>query len=421
MRYIGRGYKSKKSIEPYYPIQSRQMDRIVFTGIVGPTGPQGPAGVHGLMGAPGPIGATGPTGPMGPQGIIGMIGPTGPTGLADSLQFGNIKFSTNLNECGAFDRTGSPAHIVDLVLPMSQKGEKGEKGERGEIGPTGPKGDKGEQGAKGENGQDGIADKIAISQIEAVEENEQPQVIDNYFNNIHNLTFKLPKGAMGPKGERGEPGAAGKDGISEKIVVSSTLTAENTEDAEVVDNFANNTHQLVFKIPRGATGPQGERGQPGPEGPPGERGEKGEQGQKGDEGAPGPSGLPAINVVAYFSAVAATMQNEPYFNMDASYPQNQDSIKLDIGLNSIKLKRGNYIIGYGTNVNSTGSVNGKIWLEIDSQQQDSTIKEGSLKGKYFLGGEFMCKITNDETTLDFAVNEDSTVSFSHTYLLIRKI
>lgn len=189
----------------------------------------------------------------------------------------------------------------------------------------------------------------------------------------------------------------------------------------------------MFRIPRGATGPQGERGVPGPEGPPGERGEQGPAGEKGlkgdpgpegprgETGGPGPSGLPAINTVAYFTAVSATMQDDPYFNADLSYPTNQENIKLDISYNSIKLKRGYYVMSYGTNVNASGSVNGKIWLEIDSQKQDVTEKEGASQGKYFLGGDFFYRVTAEEATLDFKVTNDSSVRFSNTYILIRQI
>ncbi len=298
------------------PQQPTSINKIIFTGIVGPTGPQGPVGLQGIMGAPGPRGEIGPTGPAGPQ---GMVGP---------------------------------------------------RGERG---------------------------------------------------------------AQGPIGEKGE---RGQDGISEKILVAATHTTDSSNEAEVVDNFVDNTHQLVFRIPHGAIGPQGERGPAGPEGPQGERGERGEQGPAGEKGLrgepgpqgprgevgpAGPSGLPAINTVAYFTAVSATLQNEPFFNMDLQYPSSQSDISLDAGQNSIKLKRGYYMISYGTNVEATSVVGSKIWLELDESEQDVTVKEGSGQGKYFLGGDFFCRVSNEEATLDFMVNQDSTVRFSNTYMLIRKI
>lgn len=355
------------------------IDRIIFTGIVGPTGPQGPMGLPGHMGAPGPIGMTGPTGATGPQGEMGPIGLTGPTGAtgpmgpsgsADNIAMGTVSFTDNPDEYKVVDRTGAPMHVLDFVLP------KGAKGDKGDTGPAGPQGDK------------------------------------------------------------GETGAPGKDGIAEKIAITNTHTVDSGVDAEVTDNFVNNTHNLVFRIPRGETGPAGEkglRGEPGPEGPRGERGEQGPAGEKGlkgdpgpqgprgDTGPAGPSGLPAINRVAYFTAVAATLQNEPYFNMDLSYPSSQSDITLDNAQNSIKLKRGYYIISYGTNVEATGSVGAQIWLEIDSTEKDVTKKEGSLQGKYFLGGDFFYRVEAEEATLDFMVNEDTTVRFSNTYMLIRKI
>lgn len=329
--------------------QPALINKIIFTGISGPTGPQGPMGLPGLMGAPGPIGMTGPTGATGPQGEMGPIGLRGPTGAP---------------------------------------------------GPMGPS---------------GSSDSIALGKVSFSENPDECKIIDRTGAPTHMLDFVLPKGAKGDKGDtgpagpQGDKGEQGVPGIGEKIAITNTQTVDSGLDAEVTDNFVNNTHNLVFRIPRGATGPKGDKGEAGPEG------------QRGDAGPAGPSGQPAINRVAYFTAVAATLQNEPYFNMDLCYPSSQSDITLDNAQNSIKLKRGYYIISYGTNVESTGSVNGKIWLEIDSTEKDVTKKEGSFQGKYFLGGEFFYRVEAEEATLDFMVNEDSTVRFSNTYMLIRKI
>ncbi len=354
-------------------LQPTNFNKIIFTSIVGPTGPAGPMGLPGIMGAPGPMGLTGPTGPAGPQGemgpigLRGPIGATGPTGASDSISFGSVSFAENPDDCKVIDRTGSPLHVLDFVLP---------KGEKGDVGPAGPQGD------KGERGEAGVGEKIAILNTHTVDSGVDAEVTDNFVNNTHQLVFRIPRGATGPAGEKGLRGEPGPEG------------------------------------------PRGEKGEPGPQGPAGEKGLKGDpgpEGPRGEEGPAGPSGQPAINRVAYLTAVAATLQNEPYFNLDLSYPTSQSDISLDNAQNSIKLKRGYYIISYGTNVEATGSVNGKIWLEIDNSQQDVTVKEGSFQGKYFLGGEFFYRVTNEETTLDFMVNEDTTVRFSNTYMLIRKI
>ncbi len=245
-----------------------------------------------------------------------------------------------------------------------------------------------------------------------------------------------PQGEMGPMGLRGPtgtPGPTGPSGSSDSIAMGNVSFSDNPDECKVIDRTGAPTHVLDFVLPKGAkgdkgdTGPagpqgdKGEQGEPGPAGEKGLRGEPGPQGPMGDTGPAGPSGLPAINTVAYFTAVAATLQNEPYFNMDLCYPTSQSSITLDNAQNSIKLKRGYYMISYGTNVESTGSVNAQIWLEIDNSEKDVTKKEGSFQGKYFLGGDFFCRITEDESTLDFMVNEDTTVRFSNTYMLIRKI
>lgn len=349
----------------------------IFSGAVpGPTGATGPQGPQGEIGPTGPRGATGPQGPTGATGERGATGPRGEDGTP-----------------------GGPMGPTGATGPM---GETGPTGATGATGATGPQGPQGIPGIDGEMGPQGIQGEIG------------------------------PQGPTGPTGETGAPGT------SETISIGGTITANPLDEAEVIDNFLEGNHEISFVIPRGITGPQGdpgpegakgERGEPGPQGPAGPRGERGEQGpagepgERGEAGPPGPSGLPAVNVVAYFTAVSGTMQDDPQLEAELSYPSSQQSITLDMGVNSVKLVRGYYIISYGTNVdaNMTGVTFPQIWIEIDETQQDVSVREGSKQGKYTLSGEIFYRVTKDQSTLELAVTSDSTVTFSNTYLLIRKI
>ena len=80
------------------------------------------------------------------------------------------------------------------------------------------------------------------------------------------LEFRIPKGAQGLKGDTGETGPRGlpgEIGISEHINVELTETVEPGEDAQVLDNFENTVHNLSFYIPRGEKGDTGARGPAG--------------------------------------------------------------------------------------------------------------------------------------------------------------
>ncbi len=234
-----------------------------------------------------PVLVPGPTGPTGPT------GPSGPSGSADQLLIASVREAQDGEPCAVVDTTGAPIHELEIVLP---KGTKGDKGDRGEIGPTGPqgtrgikgekgdKGDKGEQGETGPIGLTGEAEKIAIAGIETIDNNLDAQIDDNFADLTHNLTFKIPRGETGLKGERGEVGPAGArgekgdTGEAEKIVIVSVEAVDQGSPAEVNDNFQNLTHNLSFKIPRGQRGWPGETGMKGDQGDPGPTGETGPRG-----------------------------------------------------------------------------------------------------------------------------------------------
>lgn len=140
------------------------------------------------------------------------------------------------------------------------------------IGPTGPKGN------------DGLSLKI-LNTYDTLEELIEKHPIGNigdvylvknilYVWDSENNTWK----------ESGN--IEGKPGISEKIIVNNTITAPSSDNADVIDNFANNTHMLDFIIPKGEKGEKGDKGIQG------DKGDKGEKGDKGDKGEIGPRGLP---------------------------------------------------------------------------------------------------------------------------------
>lgn len=116
-------------------------------------------------------------------------------------------------------------------------------------------------------GKDG--DKITIGKTETLDANARARVVDNYVNNIHTLDFYIPQGfdgADGDVGPKGDMGPKGDTGESEKITVVETRTIDPGSNANITDNFTNNTHNLTFLIPRGNTGPAG---------PPGSKGDTG--------------------------------------------------------------------------------------------------------------------------------------------------
>ena len=78
------------------------------------------------------------------------------------------------------------------------------------------------------------------------------------------------------------------------ISIDQTETVEPTEEASVLDDFENNIHQLTFYIPKGVKGDIGNEGPIGPVGPPGEKGETGSQELQGPTGPKGdPNGIAA--------------------------------------------------------------------------------------------------------------------------------
>ena len=62
------------------------------------------------------------------------------------------------------------------------------------------------QGSRGFPGEIGISQVITIDGTEMVEPNELAEVQDDFEQNIHHLTFYIPKGEKGDKGSQGQTG-----------------------------------------------------------------------------------------------------------------------------------------------------------------------------------------------------------------------
>lgn len=304
----------------------------VINGPKGEKGEKGDLGPTGATGATGPTGATGiigPTGPRGPSGENLVVKstktlepdkqanvkatheanttylefeiPRGKDGVSEEIDVGKT-FQVKENEkAKVVSRYENKIHYFDFYIPQGRVGEKGEqgvkgdpgeKGEQGEIGPQGkqgpqgekgiqglqglkgdigpqgPKGETGEIGPRGFPGEIGKSEKISVDTTETVGPNENAQVLDDFENLIHHLTFYIPKGEKGDKGEKGEKG-------DEIILAGTTTQVGENEKAKVSDRFEGNTHFLDFQIPQGKTGPKGDKG------------ENGEQGIQGVAGPPG--------------------------------------------------------------------------------------------------------------------------------------
>ena len=261
----------------------------------GPEGPQGPAGSPGEQGPRGPQGPAGdpgeqgPRGPQGPAGHDGAPGEQGPQGPAGPgvpaggtagqvlTKKSGTDYDTEWTDAGGGGGgTGTPAGFgeVDATATTLDAGAKATAEVEADgpdtaknfhftfgipKGETGPAGAPGERGPAGERGPEG------------------PQG---------------PAGTPGDPGPQGSQGPAGQDGEAATITVLQTNTIEPGEEASVENQGTVNAAQLVFNIPRGATGAQGPAGERGPEGPAGQDGAPGEQGPQGPQGPAGRDGAP---------------------------------------------------------------------------------------------------------------------------------
>lgn len=198
---------------------------------------------------------------------------------------------------------GYPNFLTCLKGPPGPTGATGATGPAGAQGLQGEKGDTGPQGEKGDKGDSNFT-SITVGNTETVMPNEQAEVTNSGTNENIVLDFKIPMGAKGEPGEKGDKGDTGPRGLpgeigrTEHISVDGTETLTADEEAQVMDDFENMVHHLTFYIPKGATGTQGEKGDTGPQGEKGETGDVGPQGEKGDTGPQGPAGA-GVGPTAY--------------------------------------------------------------------------------------------------------------------------
>lgn len=167
----------------------------------------------------------GPTGPRGPK------GENGPT----TIEIGKIE-TINPEMNAEVINTGTNKDVIlNFKIPRGMDGIQGPQGPigpmglQGEQGIKGPKGEKGEQGPRGFPGEIGISQAITIDGAETVEFNEEAQVQDDFENNIHHLTFYIPKGEKGDAGPIGPEGPKGEDGTSNDILYNSLFFVDIPE------------------------------------------------------------------------------------------------------------------------------------------------------------------------------------------------
>lgn len=177
-----------KNNNPQYPLS--------ITGPTGPTGPTGATGPQGIQGLQGIKGETGPQGPIGLPGINGATGPTGPAGPQGEPGYGTVTVGTTETlgptENAEVTNVGTDNDIIlNFKIPKGEKGDTGPRGFPGEI---------------------GITEHISVDGTETLEAGEEAQVMDDFENTVHHLTFYIPKGEKGEKGEQGIKGDTGPQG-----------------------------------------------------------------------------------------------------------------------------------------------------------------------------------------------------------------
>lgn len=197
----------------------------------------------------------GPTGPKGEQGLQGERGIQGPS----TIKIGSTETVDFLSGAKVENVGTNEDVILNFKIPRGEQGLEGKIGPQGIPGPQGIKGEKGDQGPS----------TIKIGNVETLEAGEEAKIINSGTNTDVVLDFKIPKGEKGEQGEIGPTGLQGETGKTEHITIEETKTLESGESAQVMDNFENLVHHLSFSIPKGEKGNAGERGPQGPAGPPG--------------------------------------------------------------------------------------------------------------------------------------------------------
>ena len=367
-------------------------------------GPTGPRGEMGLQGEVGPRGDIGPTGPQGPSG--GATINVGNTTTVDPESPANV---TNV---------GTPLDVIlDFEIPKGDKGDKGDIGPKGDKGDTGLKGDKGDIGPMGPQGPSGGA-TINVGNTTTVDSGS-PASVTNVGTPLDViLDFEIPKGDKGDKGDIGPRGLPGEIGRSEVISIDGTETINPEEDASVLDDFENNVHHLTFYIPKGLKGDKGEQGEQGLQGPQGLQGVKGDTGEQGIQGPTGPKGDP-YGIEAYGERYSRESQTfSVTANTETIIPLEQTGPAFFTEYNStyaIEIRKfGAYFISYSLNVVTSVDVNYTVSVKASGIQFPSSVIRGEGKANTLtsLNGSFIFALAEgDEVTLVIKADKNANFTF----------
>lgn len=326
-------------------------------------------------------GPTGPMGPTGPQGEPGMDG-------AATIEIGKTE-TGDYNTQAMVTNVGTKENVI-----LNFKIPQGIPGEKGEIGPEGKTGPQGIQGKTGES------DHITIDGVEAITPEEEAQIIDDFENNIHHLTFYIPRGEKGEIGPAGPRGLPGEIGISEHISIDGVETVTTQEDAQVIDDFESNIHHLTFYLPKGEKGEKGEQGDPGIQGPKGE-----------------PNGLGAYG--ERYSSSTEMFEIQP--NVETIIPLERTGPAIFTSYNSsyaIEIVRhGTYLINFFLNIATSTDVNYTITVKasgtrLPGSQIKVSSKANVIQNVY--GSVTFSLVENDEVVLVITPDQTTNLIFDGT-------
>lgn len=157
--------------------------------------------------------------------LIGPTGPTGPIGTTETIEFRNTITGDEESNAQVIDTTGSPNHILDIIIP---------RGKQGLIGPTGPKGSS--VSIKGSY----------LNYEDLIKEHPKGNINDAYLVNgdlyvwsENNNNWENVGRIQGPKGEKGDIGPIGPTGpagISRSAYLVTYNYSENEDGIEVLPN-----------------------------------------------------------------------------------------------------------------------------------------------------------------------------------------
>ena len=290
----------------------------------------------------------------------------------------------------------------------------GPTGPRGEIGATGPTGPR---GAEGPVGPDGGA-TINVGLTETGDAGTEAIVSNVGTARDVVLNFKIPRGEMGLKGDKGDKGDIGPRGLpgeigrSEVISIDETETVSPEEEASVLDDFENNVHHLTFYIPKGEKGEQGVKGDKGEQGIQGVAGATGPIGPKGDKGDP-------AGVAAYGERYSNNSQTFSLTaDRETIIPLEQTGPAFFTNYNStyaIEIRKfGAYFISYSLNIITSVDVNYEVSIRASGTRLPGSVIKGEGKANTLgsISGSFIfALVEDDEVTMVIKTDKNVDLMF----------